>query len=398
MVELLSPVRDDVSLTAAIEAGADAVYFGLGRLNMRSNSRGFEPDQLPQIVQQAHDRDVKVYVTVNTIVYENEQTELDDLLTTIKSACADAVICWDPAVIQRCRELGLPFHISTQASVANSAAAKYYEALGAKCIVLARELTLEQIKEIKQKTRLKIEAFVHGAMCVSVSGRCFLSQFLACRSANRGECHQPCRRRYLVTDIETGDELDVGSEYVLSPKDLCTLPVIDKLMEAGIDVFKIEGRSRPPEYVKIVTAAYRRAIDAVNAGTFNKELVDDLMAEVSKVYNRGFSTGFLFGKPGPQDWADRGDNQAKRRKTYIGKVLNYFATPKIAYARISTSLAVGDLVQIQGPTTGVVELKITELRTDKDGFIPQITKAAVTFPAEHRLRPNDQIYKIIETE
>jgi putative protease len=397
MVELLAPVRDHVSLTAAIDAGADAVYFGLGKMNMRASSRGFTCPELPDIVARTHEKNVRAYITVNTIIYENELEELRDLLLHIKSARADAVICWDPAVIRLCRSLEIPIHISTQASVANSDAVKFYEALGARCIVLARELSLDQIKEIRQKTSLKLEAFVHGAMCVSVSGRCYLSQFLANRSANRGQCHQPCRRQYRLTDIETGDELDVDSNYLISPKDLCTLPILDKLINAGIDIFKIEGRSRPPEYVKTVTAAYRQAINAIAAGTFSKELVDRLLADVTKVYNRGFSTGFLFGKPGPQDWADRGDNQAVRKKTYIGKILNYYAHPQIAYARISNPLAVGDLIQIEGPTTGLVEFNVSELRTDTEGSISQIKKGLATFPAKpYRLRPNDKIYKIIE--
>jgi putative protease len=397
MVELLAPVRDEVSLTAAIDAGADAVYFGLGKLNMRASSRGFTPEELPDIIARAHSRNVRVYITVNTIIYENELAEVDGLLSRIKSAGADAVICWDPAVIHRCRMLEIPIHISTQASVANSEAVKFYESLGVRCLVLARELSLEQIREIRRKTSLKLEVFVHGAMCVSISGRCYLSQFLANRSANRGECHQPCRRRYRLTDIETGDELDAESNYLISPKDLCTLPILDKLIAAGIDIFKIEGRSRPPEYVKAVTAAYREAIDAVAGGTYDKDLVEKLMTDVTKVYNRGFSTGFLFGQPGPQDWADRGDNQAVRKKNYIGKILDYYAKPKVAYARISNPLAVGDVVQIEGPTTGVVEMKIDQLRTDDEGFIAQLKKGLATFPAgSHRLRPNDKIYKIVE--
>ena len=297
MVELLAPVRDEVSLTAAMDAGADAVYFGLGQLNMRASSRGFEPAALPEVVARAHARKVRVYITVNTLIYENELADLDVLLAQIKAADADAVICWDPAVIHRCRSLGIPVHISTQASVANVEAVKFYESLGARCIVLARELTLEQIHAIRQQTSLKIEAFVHGAMCLSVSGRCFLSQYLAGRSANRGECHQPCRRRYRLTDIETGDEIDVGTDYLISPKDLCTLPILDQLIAAGIDIFKIEGRSRPPEYVKIVTAAYRRPSMPSPQGRLARPLSMDYLRKYQRSTIAAFPPAFFSASP-----------------------------------------------------------------------------------------------------
>jgi putative protease len=394
VIELLAPVRDRVSLAAALDAGADSVYFGLGTLNMRSGSKGIDPAELPEIVCQTHQRGVKVYVTLNTIVYDNEIEIIKSLLNKIKEANVDAVICWDPAVIKLSCQLGIPFHVSTQANVTNVISVKFYETLGARCVVLARELTLEQIKAIKSQTSIKIETFVHGAMCVSVSGRCYLSQFLSCKSANRGECLQPCRRRYRLTDLETNDELELGSDYILSPKDLCALPILDKLIEAGIDVFKIEGRSRPPEYVRTVVAAYRRAIDAINNGQFNESLVNELMAEVSKVYNRGFSRGFYLGRPGPADWADRGDNHASQTKSYIGKVLNYYAKPKIAHIKVCNALTVGDVVQAHGPTTGVAEFKIAELKTDSDGYVTKVISGNATFPTDVRLRPNDQIYKI----
>jgi putative protease len=400
MVELLAPVRDEVSFAAAMDAGANSVYFGLGTLNMRAASKGIEPDQLPMIVNRAHQRGVKVYITINSIIYDNEIKLVESLLGTIAKAKADAVICWDHAVIESCREKGIPFHISTQANISNLRAVQFYEKLGARCVVLARELTLEQIQAIKSQTSLKIETFVHGAMCVSISGRCYLSQFLSCQSANRGECFQPCRRRYHITDVETAAELEVGSNYVLSPKDLCALPILDKLINAGIDIFKIEGRSRPPEYVKTTVSVYRRAIDAIEQGKFDESLVNELLAEVSKVYNRGFSRGFLLGRPGPQDWADRSDNHSHQTKSYIGKVINYYVKPKVAYIKVCNPLAVGDIVQAHGPTTGVVEFKITQLKTDAGDFVDKIDSSEVTFPVpvDARLRPNDQIYKITSVE
>jgi U32 family peptidase len=399
MVELLAPVRNEVSFRAAIEAGAGAVYFGVGQLNMRINSKGIDLDKLPDITAQAHRRKVKVYVTVNAIVYDHEMTQLDELLSRIARAGADAVICWDLAVIERAKRLALPIHISTQASVSNSDAAAFYEKLGAVRIVPARELSLEQIKTIKDNTSLEIEVFVHGAMCVSVSGRCFMSQFLHGRSANRGDCLQPCRAEYQVINKENGTELQVGNGYILSPKDLCCLPIIDKLMDTGIDSFKIEGRSRPPEYIYCVVGAYRKAIDAVENGCFNQKLIEELQTEVSKVYNRGFSQGFLLGRPGGGDWTDRRGGQASARKIYVGQVLNYYKKTKIAYGSvIAESLAVGDTVQIHGPQTGIVEFQITNLMTDDDRTVQSIERGKATFPSEPLLRRNDQIFKVVTNE
>lgn len=396
-MELLAPVRDEVSLTAAMAAGADAVYLGLGQLNMRVNSRGIEPGSLAETVKKAHARGVKVFAALNAIIYDHELRVVDEILKKIKQAEVDAVICWDFAVIEKARRLGIPIHISTQASVSNSEAVRFYERLGVKRIVLARELNLDQIREIKQNTSMEIEVFVHGAMCVSVSGRCFLSQFLSGRSANRGDCLQPCRREYTVIDKETGDELEVGNGYVMSPKDLCTLAVIDELIEAGIDVFKIEGRSRAPEYIQAVVGAYRRAIDAVENGQYNQELVEELLKEVEKVYHRGFSKGFLLGKPTVRDWSERYGSSASRKKVYVGKVLNYFKKKGMVYIRVeSEPLAVDDTVQVQGPTTGVVEMEIEELRTDDQREVTIMDKGKVTFPADKLLRRNDQVFKMID--
>ncbi|MBN2376179.1 MAG: U32 family peptidase [Sedimentisphaerales bacterium] len=398
MPELLAPVRDDVSFSAALHAGADAVYFGLGQLNMRINSRGFNLDQLPQLVKTAHLQNTRVYVTLNSLVYDSELDRLDEILHHIKASHADAVICWDFAVIEKARQLKIPIHISTQASAANTQTALFYQNLGAQRLVLARELTLDQIKKIKQNTTLQIEVFVHGALCVSVSGRCFMSQHLFNRSANRGDCLQPCRRAYHIIDRETNHELELSDHYVMSPKDLCTLPIIDKLIAAGIDSFKIEGRSRPPEYISTVTAAYRQAIDAVAQGTFDEPLVQKLIADVSRVYNRGFSTGFLFGEPAPQDWSSRPGSAATQRKQYVGPVLNFFKKSSVAYCRIQAApLSIGDTVQAHGPTTGVVEFKITQLLNDQQHPLNTAQKTKATFPCPHLLRKNDKIYKLLPT-
>ncbi|MFW5746740.1 MAG: peptidase U32 family protein [Nanoarchaeota archaeon] len=398
MVELLAPVRDMISLTAAIEAGADAVYFGVGHLNMRINSKGIDPKELRQAVKKAHDNGCKVYVTVNAIIYDEEIEEMHHLLDCIKEADADAIICWDPSVIRAAKQRRIPFHISTQASISNKEALHFYEELGAERAVLARELSLKQIESIKAATQIEIEVFAHGAMCVSVSGRCFMSQFLHCRSANRGDCLQPCRREYQVIDKETGDALDLANGFIMSPKDLCTLPLLPEIISAGVDVLKIEGRSRSPEYIKTVVSAYRRALDAIASGSYDRHMADKLTAEVAKVYNRGFSTGFLMGRPGPESWTDAYGSKATQRKEYVGKVLNYYKKAQAAYIEVlSNPISVGDTIQIHGPTTGVVEMPIEELRNEEGQKIRTADRTTATLPCASHVRPNDAIFIIKDT-
>ena len=397
MCELLAPVRDKISFTAVINSGADAIYVGLGKLNMRVNSKGIAPEMLRDIVKEAHMAKVKVYVVLNTIVYDDEINIVDDLLDLIKSAGADAVICWDFAVINKAREKNIPIHISTQANISNIEAVKFFQSLGAQRVVLARELSLQQIKEIKSKTSVEIETFVHGAMCVSVSGRCYMSQYLFGASANRGDCYQPCRREYTVIDNATKDELNIGSGYVMSPKDLCTIEIMDKLIEAGIDCFKIEGRSRSPEYIKTVTLAYRQAIDAVKAGKFNKELTDKLLVDLRSVYNRGFSKGFYLNKPGREDFSEIDGSAATHKKIIVGKVLNYYPKSKVVFAAIeSAAISIGDEIQIHGPTSGVVELQIKTLRMEDGKPAKYLDKTKGTFLCSSRVRRNDRIYKVVE--
>ena len=397
--ELLAPVRDRVSFTAAVNAGANSVYFGLGRLNMRANSKGIMPEELGEIVEMAHQKGVKVYVTVNSIIYQDELGSLDELLVLLRDAGVDAIICWDFAVIQRAKALGMEFHISTQASIANSEAAQFFKDLGASRVVLARELTLEQIADVKSKCDIELEVFAHGAMCVSVSGRCFMSQSIFNRSANRGDCLQPCRREYRITDVETQEELVVGDNYVLSPKDLCTLPILDKLVAAGVTALKIEGRSRSPEYIATVTNAYRQALDAIAENQFDDELKQELMAKLQSVYNRGFSNGFYLGVPGPHDWTDRAANQATHQKLQVGKVLNFYSKINVAYVRVENcSIAVGDTIQIHGPTSGVVECKLESLRDEDGNPLATADKTTATFPVPATVRSGDQVYKIVPVE
>jgi len=393
MVELLAPVSDRVMLKAALDAGADCVYFGLKKLNMRATGRNFTLEELPEIVKQCHDNNVKVFLTVNTIVYDKELEDVKRIISGAKKAGVDNIICWDMAVIQECKKQGMPFHISTQASVANTEAAKFYKELGAERIVLARECKLEDIKSIKQNSGIEIEAFIHGAMCVSVSGRCFMSQHLFKRSANRGDCLQPCRREYKILD-EENNELVLGKDYVMSPKDLCTLPFTDKLIEAGIDCFKIEGRVRSPEYVKTVVSAYREAIDACEKGEFNKALVDRLVKQLKTVYNRGFSRGFYFGVPTADDFADIGGSKATTRKIYAGYITNFFKEPGVAAIKLEAgALKKGDKIMIQGETTGVKEQIVESMEINKKQ-VDKAEKEMVGIKLNFTARENDKVYKI----
>ncbi len=391
---LLAPVRDHTSLVTAIAAGADAVFFGVGFLNMRASSQGITLRQLEKAVQYAHQRKVKVYVTVNAVAYDSELARLRQVLRRLKVAKVDAIICWDLAVIQAAKKIKLPIHISTQASISNTAAALFYKKLGAKCIVLARECTLEQIKAIKKKVGIPVEIFVHGAMCVSVSGRCFMSQELYGKSANRGECVQPCRREYTIIDKQTKKELIVGCGYVMSAKDMCTLPILDKIVATKVDILKIEGRARSADYVKTVIMAYRKALDAIASNSYTPVLKQQLMDEVSKVYNRGFSTGFFLGKPGTEAWANASGNVATQKREYIGKIEHYYPKSKIAQCTVVAAVQADNALQIQGPRTGVVDVTLQQFRAN-DKPVQQAEKhSQITFAVTAPVRKGDIVYRL----
>lgn len=395
MVELLSPVSDRVMLKAAIDAGADAVYFGLKNLNMRATAKNFSIEELPEIVQICHKNNVKSYLTVNSIVYDAELDELKNIIKAAKESKVDAVICWDTAVISECKKQNIPFHISTQASVSNKEAAEFYKKLGASRIILARELSLNQIREIIKNVDIEVEVFIHGAMCVSVSGRCFMSQHLFKRSANRGDCLQPCRREYKIVDEENND-LILGNEYVMSPKDLCALPFIDRLIDAGITCFKIEGRARSPEYVKTVTECYREAIDACKKKEFSKELVDKLATKLNSVYNRGFSRGFYFGTPTSDDFTDVHGTKASTKKVYVGYVRKFYRQSMVAEVQLDAGkLKVGDKIMVQGQTTGVQEQILTSMEIDHKQ-IQEAEKRAVGVKLDFIARENDQVFVIVQ--
>ncbi|MEI8123584.1 MAG: U32 family peptidase, partial [bacterium] len=369
--------------------------------NMRAGAKNFTINDLPKITKIAHQNNVKAYLAINIIIYEEEVKKVTDILKKVKNAGVDAIICWDFAIIQIAKELGIEVHISTQASIANSKTAEFYRKLGAKRVVLARECSIKQIKEIKKNTKVEIEIFIHGAMCVSISGRCFMSQFLYGKSANRGECMQPCRRKYLIKQIDGGKELELGENYVLSPKDLCTIDFIEKIIDIGVDCFKIEGRNRSPEYVGIVTKSYRTIIDFICSAkkrdkNFNEQLTklkEDLFEKLETVYHRGSSSGFYLGKP-INEWTDSSGNQATQKKVYIGKVSNYYSKINVAEILIqgNDQIKIGDTIIFQGPTTGVMEQEIISLEKNHKPIKIAGKGEKIAVKVTSDVKKNDEVY------
>ncbi len=396
--ELLAPAGNITMLRTAIKSGADAVYFGIDKLNLRALARNFNIDNLSDVVAECHAAGVKAHLTVNSIVYENELNDIDEVLSAAKKAGVDMIICWDSSVIQKCAEYELPFCISTQASVSNSSSALFYKKMGASRIVLARECSLEQIKEIKQKADIEIETFVHGAMCIAVSGRCFMSHHLFGRSANKGECLQPCRREYTVYDNEEENKsLVVGKDYILSPKDLCMVEFIDELIEAGIDSFKIEGRKRSPEYIHKVVSTYRKAIDLYFEGGLTPEIKKEFLAELEKVYNRGFSAGFYFDVPGAEEYAQIYGSRASTEKVFIGRVINYYKKSRVVYVKLEAGeLKKGDTLYIMGETTGVAEIKLDSFFNEETPAESAVQGDKITFACEQLVRERDHVYKVVK--
>ena len=393
--ELMAPAGDWTMLTSAVNAGADAIYFGVDKLNMRIKAANFTLKDLPKITRFCKKHDVKSYLTLNSIIFEEEIKELEKIIDHAKKAGIDRVICWDFAAAQLCKKKKMPFCISTQASISNSLSAEFFKSLGAVRIVLARECSLEEIKKIRKKTKLEIEAFVHGAMCISVSGRCFLSHHLFGKSANRGECIQPCRREFEVYDPSIDKSMIIGEDYIMSPNDLCTIEFIDKLIEAGIDSFKIEGRKRSPEYVATTVSVYRKAIDLYYEKKLTEAKKKEFLSELETVYNRGFSSGFYFDVPSSEDYADIYGSKATTKKVYVGKVLNYFKAPKVAHIRLeSGKIKVGDKVLIIGETTGVLEIKIDKMKVNDAESSLAKKSDEITLQVASPVRRNDKVYLI----
>lgn len=397
--ELMAPAGDWTMLRAAVNSGADAVYFGVDKLNMRAKAKNFSVDDLNNISEFCKGNNVRTYLTLNTIVFEEELDEVEEIITKAKEAGIDRIICWDLAVAELCHKHDFPFAISTQGSISNSLAASVYKRLGAVRIVLARECSLEEIKKIRANTDLEIEAFIHGAMCIAISGRCFMSHHLFGKSANRGECVQPCRREYEVIDSATEKSLVIGEDYVMSPKDLCTIEFIDQLIEAEIDSFKIEGRKRSPEYVAKVVSVYRNAIDLYFEGKLTAEKKKEFLKELETVYNRGFSSGFYFGVPSSEDYAGVEGSKATTRKVYVGKVLNYYKEPEVVHILLeSGKIKIGDKILFIGETTGVVETEIKEMRVNETEESEAQKGDEITFRVPTLVRRNDKVYLIEKTQ
>lgn len=356
-LELLAPISTFTMLHTAIEAGADAIYFGLKDLNMRQTGKNFTIKDLDKIQKICAPKKIKKYLTLNVIIYNNELKKVEQIVKKVKGK-VDAIICWDLSVIQLCRKHKVPFHISTQASISNIESAKFYKSLGAERIVLARELNLKQIKEISKI--IPVECFAHGAMCVSISGRCFTSQFQNGLSANRGQCAHPCRRAYEITDLtDPKRKLRLENSRVMSAKDLCTLPFIDKMKKAKITTFKIEGRNRSPEYVRVVIQEYRKALDKKLS---RKEILDSIN-ELKKVYNRGFSEGFYFKMPTSDDFSFSENGEQTESKEYIGRIEKYWPKAKAASVIIhGKSLKLGDEIYLTHKDQPIKRLKITSIQ------------------------------------
>jgi putative protease len=386
--ELLAPAGNFANLVAAVNAGAGAVYFGMKEFSMRAGAKNFEIKDFPKIAEICKSKKVKMYLTINTIIYNNEIPKIKKLLEKAKPFI-DAIICWDFAVIQLCKKFKIPFFISTQASVANVESAKFFKKLGAKRIVLAREVPIEEIKKISKI--IDVEVFAHGAMCVAISGRCFTSQFLFGKSANKGQCIHPCRRSYIVKDKQEGYELEIENDKIFSAKDLCTLPFIDKLKKVGVKGFKIEGRNRDARYVDIVTRIYRKALDK----NLNDNEIKNFVNKLKKVYNKGFSTGFYLHKPGPDDFAKVEHSASSHRKEFAGKIAHYYPKIKVAEIELIQSLAVGDEIAIIGNTTGIEKTKLKSIQINKKSLKKANRGDKIGIKVPSRVRKNDEVYKIV---
>ncbi len=396
--KLLAPVGDWAMLSTAVNSGADAVYFGVSELNMRAKAKNFEVGDLGEIVEICQKKGIETNLTINSIIMEEEVPRLEEVVIGAKESGIDIIICWDTSVIQLCREYEIPFCVSTQASVSNSRSANFYKSLGAKRVVLARECSLEEIRKIRSETDIEIEAFVHGAMCVAISGRCFMSHSLFGKSANQGECIQPCRREYEIIDKQDNNTLILGEDYILSPKDLCTIKFIDQLIESGINIFKIEGRKRSPDYLSKVLKVYRQAIDLYFEKGLTDSIKEDLYNQLGKVYNRGFSSGFYFGLPDQNDYTERHGNVSTTRKKYAGRILNYFKKTKVAHIKLEAAdLRLGDEIYIIGNRTGVLENSIKSMVINEQNVSEALRGDEITILCDDLVRRNDKVYKV-ETE
>ena len=406
--EIMAPVGSRESLAAAIHAGANSVYFGIGKLNMRSHSANhFTIDDLKEIAETCNAQNIKTYLTVNTVIYGEDITTMHEIIDAAKDANITAVIASDVAVMMYCRQVGVEVHLSTQLNISNIDALKFY-AQFADVAVLARELNMDQVKEIHEQIikqnicgpkgqPIRIEMFCHGAFCMAISGKCYMSLHDANRSANRGECVQICRRSYTVTDNETGNQLEIDNKYIMSPKDLKTIRFIDRMMDSGVRVFKIEGRARGPEYVHTVVSCYKEAMQSVLDGTFTEEKKDKWDERLSTVFNRGFWDGYYQGQK-MGEWTKEYGNKATEKKVLIGKVMKYFSRLGVAEIAVeANTFAKGDKLLITGNTTGAMFLNAEEIRYDLKPVDVAEQGWRVSIPVPDKVRPNDKLFKLIKS-
>lgn len=406
-IELMAPAGSFESLQAALDNGADSIYFGVEQLNMRARSTvNFTIDDLKEIANRCETKNVRSYLTLNTIIYDHDLSVVKTLLNKAKEAGITAVIASDQAVIAMARSIAMEVHISTQLNVTNIETIKFYS-LFADTMVLSRELSLRQVKKITEQIEkeqikgpngnlVEIEIFGHGALCMAVSGKCYLSLHSHNSSANRGACKQNCRKKYTVIDQETGFEIELDNEYMMSPKDLCTLDFLDQVIDSGIQVLKLEGRGRAPEYVATVTKTYREAIDAYYDGTFSNEKTAAWMEDLNTVYNRGFWSGYYLGQE-LGEWSDIPGSAATQKKVYVGKGTHYFPKAEVGQFKIEAyDIKIGDKILVIGPSTGAQEMIIDEMFVN-DLVAEKASKGDdCTFKIPFRIRMSDKLYKIVE--
>ncbi len=410
-IEIMAPAGSFEALTGAAQGGADAVYFGIAQLNMRArSSANFSAEDLPLIVKRAHEQDMKAYLTLNTVIYNHELGQMRSIVDSAMEHGVDAIIVSDPAALQYCKAAGARVHLSTQLNISNLESLQFY-APYAEVAVLSRELDLEQVRKISEGIqrldvrgrggeRFRLELFVHGALCMAVSGKCYLSLHTHNHSANRGDCLQVCRRAYTVTEKDKEFELDIDNEYIMSPRDLKTIHFLNKILDAGVDILKIEGRARSPEYVKTVSACYKEAVEAWFNGEYENDSIRDRIADwdrrLARVFNRGFWDGYYLGQR-LGEWSAVYGSEATHRKVYLGKCSNYFDRIGVVELRIETgSLRQGDEILITGATTGALEATVEEIRVDEKPVQEARKGELCSFKVPELVRRSDKIYKLEE--
>lgn len=409
-IEIMAPAGSWESMMAGSKAGANSVYFGVEQLNMRARqTNNFGVEDLPEVARVCKEHNVKSYITLNTIIYDHDISLMRRIIDQAKEAGITAVIASDLAVMNYCRKKGMELHISTQSNITNIETVELY-ANYADVVVLARELTLKQVGDIVKAIHrnqitgpsgnpVQVEIFAHGALCMAVSGKCYLSLHSHNASANRGACIQNCRREYIVTDKEDGIELEIDNEYIMSAKDLCTIDFLDKIMDAGVSVLKIEGRGRAADYVYTTTKCYREAVDAIEEGTYTAEKITDWKEQLSRVYNRGFWDGYYLGRK-MGEWSNQYGSVATQKKLYLGKGVKYF--DKIGVGEFlleSHELKLGDKLIVTGPTTGYVETTVAEIRLETGISVEKAMKGAtISIPIAEKIRPSDKLYKVVQSD